>query len=106
MIIRTRECINLPVQTRGGQPLGVILDIELDADAHQVRSYHVGISRLMFWKRVVYVIVPDQVVSLTNEVMIVSDALIPVKTHTASIPLKQVPEETLPSINNSSQDVG
>mgnify|MGYP001568136878 CR=1 FL=1 len=75
-----KNLIGLPVETRLGVAVGKISDIELD-DVSLVSSYIVQTSKLLpgFLSRQL-VIAPKQVVSLTDEKMVVDDNLVKEKS--------------------------
>ena len=69
--------IGLPVETKLGLSVGKISDIELEAEGHRVSSYLVKTSKVLpgFLSREL-AINPRQVVSLTDEKMVVDDNVV------------------------------
>lgn len=71
-----KHIIGLPVETQHGQKLGKVSDIQLDVDAHTVKYYAVSPSSLV--RKVVQqkedvLVAPTQVLSITEEKMVVTD---------------------------------
>ena len=73
-MLSERELFSLPVETRSCVSLGSIVGIELDATTHRIAHYRVERGALVFKKTLL--IAPTQVLSLTNEKMVVEDAVI------------------------------
>ena len=77
MILRHKELINLPVETKEGQALGFICDFEYEAETNKISRFHVKKGRLVasFINKNL-IIHADQVVAITKEKMIVEDTAI------------------------------
>jgi sporulation protein YlmC with PRC-barrel domain len=73
MIITFKALTSLPVFTQSGIKLGHIQDIELDVDDHFIRCY---IVEPKFFGKELYRIVPLQIKKITDEKIIVDDAVI------------------------------
>lgn len=67
---------SLPVQTQGGQKLGVVQGVTIEIDEHRVVHYQVKPSTILaaLFKKP-FLISPQQVISLSAELMIVSDSV-------------------------------
>ncbi|PIZ93850.1 MAG: hypothetical protein CO029_03515 [Candidatus Magasanikbacteria bacterium CG_4_9_14_0_2_um_filter_41_10] len=76
MRITYKQLKKLPVVTQSGQELGSVHDAVIDIEAHVIALYEVSSSVLSTKK---YSITPTQVVSITEEKMIVKDAVVPDK---------------------------
>ena len=72
MLINLKKLLRLPVVTELGRELGVVLDVEVVVETHQVHRYIVG-SRLL--RRPSYLIAPTQVKDITSEKMVVVDSV-------------------------------
>lgn len=87
MLISLKKLLNLPTVTESGTKLGVILDIEIAVETHNIHAYTIGHKMIGKEK---YRIVPVQVKAITKEKMIVEDGLTPLpessifKTKTAT----------------------
>lgn len=67
--------LHLPVRTESGRTLGLVVDVMIEPDTQSVVAYHVKPSRLLPDIVVAPLIINrTQVVSLSEEVMIVDDA--------------------------------
>lgn len=74
MNLKKRDLIDLPVYTKSDQHLGKIVDFDLDSTTHMVSQYHIkstDIIRGLLTKELI--VNQSQVVSLTNQKMIVED---------------------------------
>lgn len=71
MYINQQKLIRLPVFTESGEKLGHVHDFEIDLETHQIRKYLV-VSGLI--SKDVYYISPAQIVSVTDDKIIVEDA--------------------------------
>lgn len=77
--------LHLPVRTESGRALGLIVDVVIEPDTQSVIAYHVKPSRLLPDIVVAPLIINrTQVVSMTDEVMIVDDASIKKTSPTAA----------------------
>lgn len=72
MIINEQTLIRLPVFTEAMKKLGHVIDIEFDVESHSVRKYMVGAR----FQKEVYLVSPAQVISITEEKIIVEDGVI------------------------------
>ncbi|MFH0804786.1 MAG: PRC-barrel domain-containing protein [Patescibacteria group bacterium] len=78
MNLQLRQLSNLPVYTQSGQHLGRVVDFELDSTSQSVLQYHVRSSQLIReLLRQDLLVSREQVVSLTNEKMVVEDSTVP-----------------------------
>lgn len=74
MLLTKKQLIGLPVKTRSGQELGVVTDFELDIDQHTIVGYRVKKSKLLpDFVADELVIRPKQVVTISQDAMIVED---------------------------------
>ena len=73
MRILYKQLKKLPVVTEMGEELGNVHDLVLDIDTHSIVHYEVSPSLLSTKK---YSISPSQVVSITQEKMVVQDAVV------------------------------
>lgn len=72
-----KDIIGLLVQTNSGQELGVVADIEIDADQHTIIGYRVKKSKLLPEFITGELIVrPKQVLTITKKAMIVDDLVL------------------------------
>ncbi len=96
MRINHKQLFNLPVYTEDNEFLGYIVGLEIDTDTHVVVTYYVSKHKLV--TELLSSLVRDssllvsskQVVSITNERMIVQSTVVPIEsiqTVTASAPL-------------------
>lgn len=71
------QILRLPVETQSGLNLGVVGDVVVDAEQHVVSHYIVkpALVPRMFAHELI--VATSQVISLTNEKMIVEDGLVP-----------------------------
>ncbi|MBP6859575.1 MAG: PRC-barrel domain-containing protein [Candidatus Magasanikbacteria bacterium] len=76
MIINLRKLLDLPVYTESGAKLGKIFDFELDIENHFVLRYLV---RPNFISLQNFLIQSAQVQKITNDRMIVDDAVVKAK---------------------------
>lgn len=78
MILARKQLIHLPVQTASGQKIGRVQDVELDEQTHEVLHYHViqGDIVIPGFSGTTLLVAPSQVVELTDQRMLVDDALI------------------------------
>lgn len=77
MILRHKELMNLPVETKTGQALGFVCDFEYEAETNKISRFHVKKGRLvasLISKNLI--IHADQVISITKEKMTVEDAAV------------------------------
>ncbi len=80
MKLRKKELIHLPVYTESGQHLGRVIDFELDSATHTIERYCVGsrdvIKELL---QETLLVSAEQVVSISDEKMIVEDTVVPLQ---------------------------
>ncbi|MBI3115614.1 MAG: PRC-barrel domain-containing protein [Candidatus Kerfeldbacteria bacterium] len=76
MRITLNQLHNLPVETQSGEHLGRVVDVELDADRHEVVSYYVKTKSLLpgLFEQLL-IVDRRQVVSITPEKLVVEDAV-------------------------------
>ena len=79
MKIFSHQLNNLPVETKSGQALGKISYYEMDTDTHRVLKYYVKSHKLVRLLSKELTIDPEQVISITQEKMIVQDNLPAIK---------------------------
>ncbi|USN53450.1 MAG: PRC-barrel domain-containing protein [Candidatus Nomurabacteria bacterium] len=76
--LRKHSLFHLPVETKSGQALGHIDDIELDPMTQQVLRYYVKSGHLvaaLLQKELI--VAAEQVLSITEEKMVVDDLVLP-----------------------------
>jgi sporulation protein YlmC with PRC-barrel domain len=66
---------NKPVETADGQPLGKIIDAEIDLSIHAIMKYTVSPNRWLGFKQNL-LISPNQIVQITDTKIIVDDMAI------------------------------
>lgn len=69
-----KDLIGLPVETRSGMPVGKLIDVEIDQEAHLVANYQVKATRLLpglFSKSLM--VSRQQIVSVSKEKIVVED---------------------------------
>lgn len=79
MELREKKIIHLPVYTQSGKELGKISGFGIDTETHTIVRYYVKSGRLiegLFEKELI--IAASQVISITNEKMIVEDLILKV----------------------------
>jgi sporulation protein YlmC with PRC-barrel domain len=77
--------LRLPVRTRSGQGLGTVVNIDIDPDSQSVTAYHVKPNRLVpdvVWSPLI--IRASQVISITEQGLVVDDANLRQTNRTAS----------------------
>ena len=77
MIVPWEKLINLPVQTKSGQSIGLLTGFDIDGQSHEIKTYRVRNKSLI--KGLLQnelMISKEQVISLDNERMIVHDAVL------------------------------
>ncbi|MDP3986271.1 MAG: hypothetical protein Q8P77_02485 [Candidatus Veblenbacteria bacterium] len=80
------SCLKLPVHTVSGQHLGRVCGVEVDASAKQVIHYEVAaaVPLAQLWGKKL-LISPEQVVSISQQAMVVVDTfsreMAPTSTH-------------------------
>ena len=77
MQLSHRQIIKLPVETRSGQKLGVVVSFELDSERQSILRYVVKPAMVPRLLANELIISATQVISLTNEKMLVDDAVLP-----------------------------
>lgn len=83
---------NLPVETQAGQSVGRVVDVELDAETQSVQTYHIRSRTFipgLFEQKLL--IDRRQVISLTEEKLIVEDAVSAELRGTDAAPEPDVP---------------
>lgn len=84
MQLSHRQILGLSVETQSGQKLGVVASFEIDTEQQVILRYIVRpalVPRLLAKE---LIISAGQVVSLTNEKMVVVDGVVPVRAAEAS----------------------
>ena len=77
MNLRHKEIINLPVETKSGQALGVVCDFEYDSDVNKITAFHIKKGNFVAsFINHSLVVSADQVISITKQKMVVEDASI------------------------------
>jgi len=107
MNLQWQQLINLPVRTKSGQALGVLVGFELNGETHEIRVYHVkprGLIKGLLRQELL--IAREQVVSLNQEEMVVDDALVEAAARSTSSVVAVAPKGELgvTSQLNSLQD--
>lgn len=77
MYISHRQILGLPVETKSGQKLGVVACFEIDTNEQVVSRYIIKPALMPRLLARELVINAAQVVSLTNEKMVVEDNIVP-----------------------------
>lgn len=88
MMLNKGQLIGLPVYTLSGQHLGRVVDFELDASSHIIKKYIVksgGLIKEFLQKELI--INREQVISISDERMVVDDSLI-METELKKTPIK------------------
>jgi sporulation protein YlmC with PRC-barrel domain len=81
MRLSKSQLLHLPVETRSGRQLGKIVDFVVDAASQTIVQYHVKSSTFvpgLFEQKLL--VGRDEVVSLTNEKMVVEDSAVEVRS--------------------------
>lgn len=74
MILSHKNLLNLPVETKSGQVLGLISRFDLEADEQRIFCYYVKSSRIIRGLLAKELIISaDQVISINEKKMIVED---------------------------------
>jgi sporulation protein YlmC with PRC-barrel domain len=90
MRLRDREIRGLPVFTRGGQRVGKVAAIEIDADSHAVSRYVVTRSRgLAAILPAELLVDPTQVVELDDEKMVVNESAVPAEAKAKAMRVRE-----------------
>lgn len=77
MRLSLKKLIDLPVETEIGESLGKVIDLNLDINNHTVIDYVIQFGLV---KRQKLLVKPVQVIKITNEKMVVDDAILKNKT--------------------------
>ncbi|MFH0853491.1 MAG: PRC-barrel domain-containing protein [bacterium] len=82
--LKKNQLISLPVETKNGQSLGHIRDFEFDPIRQQIIRYYIKSGRLIteLLSREL-VILASQVISITEEKMVVDNSIVAEKTEPA-----------------------
>ena len=75
MLIKAKKIINNKVVTRSGQPLGRVVDYEVDTSGQRIVKYHTHQDLLGFLKEPL-IIDAAQVVDIKDDELIVEDGLV------------------------------
>ncbi len=74
MLINYSQLINLPVETKSGEFLGKVVDLEIDIESYQIKKLHVKSSNLIRGLfEGVLLIDQSQIYQITKEKIIVED---------------------------------
>ena len=75
--MHSSDVLHVPVYTQLGTYLGRVSSFDVDVVTHQITSYHVrtGLIKGLWYQELL--IAPRQVISLTEEKMVVEDTAIP-----------------------------
>lgn len=93
MLILSKKLFDLPVYTKGGQLLGEVDDIEIETDGQLVVNYQVGSKSML--KNLLgnkLIINREQIVSISEEKIVVDDNLAEQKTMLSRVEKKGEPE--------------
>ncbi|NCF75487.1 MAG: hypothetical protein GWO87_03315 [Xanthomonadaceae bacterium] len=86
-VINCKKIIGLPVETKSGEQLGKVFDLELEVESQTVLKYYVkdrNILKEMFNRELI--IHRNQVLSISKEKMIVKDGFVQEKNSVAKMP--------------------
>lgn len=94
MILNAKKIIGLPVETKDGEKIGKVVDINLDIESHIINSYAVKSG---FIRNENLIIGRNQVRSIDDKKMVIEDSLIRerTKSKTAENVLTQKSEPAL-----------
>jgi len=77
MIIKHKNLIGLPVETKKGQEIGSVVGFELETDSHEIIRYQIKKSGLLTGIMNKHLLVhKNQILKITPEKMIVEEALV------------------------------
>jgi len=85
MRISWQQLYRLPVQTESGQKIGIVQGVTIEVDSHSISLYEVKPATILaglFSKPLL--IAPQQVISISEQAMIVKDSIVGVKSETNS----------------------
>jgi sporulation protein YlmC with PRC-barrel domain len=85
MMIALEKLLHLPVETAAGERLGTVVSLDLDVEEHAVMYYVVKPALVPRLLATELIISPRQVISISQEKMVVEDAVIK-KPVTATAP--------------------
>lgn len=104
MNLSHKQLLNLPVYTESNAYLGRVTSFEINAETHQVIVYYVGssswVKTLLSEKTPELKIAAAQVISLTEEKMIVDDLVLKEKAKVEKVFLKQPKEAPAPALSS------
>ena len=98
MFINFQDLKSRPVETENGTALGVVIDLEINLENHEIAKYIVTKHKLITTGATLF-ISPQQIIRITAEKIIVQDALINEKIFEKSFIEKISTEEQPASIN-------
>ena len=98
MLINFQNLKSLPVETENGTPLGVVVELEINLENHEIAKYLVAKHKLIS-SRATLLIAPQQIIRITAEKIIVQDELIREKNPKKSLLEKISTEKQPASIN-------
>jgi len=105
MIIPWQNLSNLPVETKSGQSLGMIVGVDIDSETFEVKLFHVksrGLIKGLLNNELM--IAKEQVISIDNERMVVFDAVVREKKTAGKKIARVVPESGMSGPMQSSQN--
>lgn len=77
--------LHLPVRTESGRSLGLVVDVIIEPDTQSVVAYHVKPSRLLPDALVSPLVIQrSQIITITEDVMVVDDATLKQPGQTAA----------------------
>ncbi len=92
MTLRKGELINLPVYTQSGEHLGKVADFVFQPDGQTIIQYHIKSGTLLRELLEKELLVSrEQVISITNERMVVEDSVITIRDTKKEALKKAVP---------------
>lgn len=104
MNLNHKQLLDLPVYTESNAYLGRVTSFELNPETHQIVVYYVGSSswvRTLLGEKIPELkIAAAQVVSLTEEKMVVEDLVIREKAKTEKVFLKQPTQAPAPAMSS------
>jgi sporulation protein YlmC with PRC-barrel domain len=99
MLINFQDLKSLPVETENGTPLGVVVDLEINLETHEINKYVITKQKLLSTGTTL-LISPQQIIRITAEKIIVQDELIREKNSKKSL-LEKISTEKQPASVNA-----
>lgn len=75
MLLSAKKIIGLPAETKNGEKIGKVADINLNAESHTINSYIIA-AKSGFIREKNLIVGKNQVISIDDNKMIVEDGLI------------------------------